>query len=304
MHAWALGVFEKFRETTGSPPLRSKNSWTLLGGVAIGLWATWPALSLQTRTLPAFECMTFIFILAWAVTAAINAFAVERAGRSASNWQTWLPAIAFACGESGSTVFFLLACRRIPAAEANLIIFLWPGITVAFAAVLGAFRIRVRHVIGIAMGFAGVVVLMGAGLSASLAGVGLALLGSLCWAFYCVFRLLWKDSNSSPLARGFALCTLLCVGLHGALESWVMPDLRSAVAVAVIAVVPTAVANLLWDAGLRRGDGRLLAVMSYATPLGSALLLTGLGLQAYSWRLTIGAIIIVVAGLMSRSDRP
>jgi hypothetical protein len=63
------------------------------------------------------------------------------------------------------------------------------------------------------------------------------------------------------------------------------------------------IANLLWDAGLRRGDGRLLAVMSYATPLASALLLTGLGLQAYSVRLTIGAIIIAVAGLLSRSEQ-
>ena len=233
--------------------------------------------------------MAFIFFLAWAVAAALTLRGTTAPRCAISFWQTWLPAAVFAFGESGSTVMFLLACRRISAAEANLIIFLWPGITVALGAVLGALRVRLRHVIGILLGFAGVAILMGAALSASMAGIGLAVLGSLCWSVYCVFRLCWKDDGASPLARGFGLSTVLCGGLHSVYESWVTPDLRTAVAMAVIAIVPTAVANLMWDQGLRRGDARLLAVMAYATPLVSAVLLAGLGLQTYSWRLGVGA---------------
>jgi hypothetical protein len=41
---------------------------------------------------------------------------------------SWLPGAAFAAGESGPTVFFLLAIRHISAAEANLLIFLWPPV--------------------------------------------------------------------------------------------------------------------------------------------------------------------------------
>lgn len=301
MHALSLGMFDRLRARMRAPRVLSKNAWTLVGGVAIGLWATWPALSLQTRALPAFECMTFIFLLAWVVTGALNASTVADNSPSVSFWGAWLPAIVFAFGESGSTVFFLLACRRIPVAEANLIIYLWPGITVALGALLGAFRVRARHVIGIMMGFAGVAVLMGPTLSTSMVGIGLALSGSLCWALYCVFRLFSKNAQASPLARGFALSALLCALVHSVFEPWVMPNLRSALAIAIIAIIPTAVANLSWDQGLRRGDGRLLAVMAYATPLGSAVLLTGLGLQTFSWQLMLGALVIVTAGLLSRS---
>ena len=209
-----LRVFDIFRSHGRTPRARSRQVWTLIGGAAIALWATWPALSLETRALPEFECMAFIFLLAWAVTAALT-LRGTRAPRSAmSFWQTWLPGAVFAFGESGSTVMFLLACRRISAAEANLIIFLWPGITVALGAMLGALRVRLRHVIGILLGFAGVAILMGAALSASMAGIGLAVLGSLCWSVYCVFRLCWKDDGASPLARGFGLSTVLCEGLH------------------------------------------------------------------------------------------
>jgi drug/metabolite transporter (DMT)-like permease len=57
-----------------------------------------------------------------------------------------------------------------------------------------------------------------------------------------------------------------------------------------------------WDEGFRKGDSQLLAVMAYATPLCSALLLTVLGLESLTWRLLIGAVAIVAAGVMSRTD--
>ena len=73
-------------------------------------------------------------------------------------------------------------------------------------------------------------------------------------------------------------------------------------AATAVGIVPTAIANVAWDEGFRKGDGQLLTVMAYGTPLCSALLLTALGTQDLTWRLTIGAIPIMVAGLMSRSD--
>jgi len=46
----------------------------------------------------------------------------------------------------------------------------------------------------------------------------------------------------------------------------------------------------------------MLAVMAYATPLCSALLLTVFGLESLTWTLGLGALVIVAAGLLSRSD--
>lgn len=56
------------------------------------------------------------------------------------------------------------------------------------------------------------------------------------------------------------------------------------------------------DVGFRRGDSQLLAVMAYATPLCSALLLGALGIEVLTWNLLIGAVVIAVAGVLSRAD--
>jgi drug/metabolite transporter (DMT)-like permease len=280
----------------------SPKVWTCVGGLAIPLWATWPALSLQTREIPALECIAIIFAVAWLALSRLER-RMPGADLVPSTWRSWIPALAFALGETGATVFFLLATHHIAAAEANLISYLWPGMTVGLGALFGVFELRLRHLIGIALGFVGAAVLMGFGtLSLSFAGMGLALLGAVSWAAYCVFRLKWKAATEPLLARGFGISAVLCGGLHFLLEPTVIPNIGSAAAIAVIGIVPAAFANWTWDEGFRRGDSRLLAVMAYATPLCSALLLALCGLEAFTWKILMGAILIVSAGLLSRAD--
>jgi drug/metabolite transporter (DMT)-like permease len=67
-------------------------------------------------------------------------------------------------------------------------------------------------------------------------------------------------------------------------------------------MIPLALGNYVWDQGFRRGDGHLLAVMAYATPLCSALLLASLGAALLTWNFLAGSIVIVLAGLLSRTD--
>ncbi len=50
-----------------------------------------------------------------------------------------------------------------------------------------------------------------------------------------------------------------------------------------------------------QGDSQLLAVMAYATPVCSTLLLVGLGLES-STSLVLGAVFIVVGGLLSQAN--
>jgi drug/metabolite transporter (DMT)-like permease len=163
--------------------------------------------------------------------------------------------------------------------------------------------LRLRHIAGLALGFVGVAVLIGgAELSLSLLGMGLAFLAGLSWALYCVLRLKWRGAAGPLLARGFGIATVLCAGLHWVIEPTVLPMLGSAAAATVVGIVPTAIANVAWDEGFRKGDSRLLAVMAYATPLCSVLLLIVLGLESFTWKLLFGAVVIVIAGIMSHAE--
>ena len=105
------------------------------------------------------------------------------------------------------------------------------------------------------------------------------------------------------LARGCAGSALLCAGLHGLLETTVVPSLGALSAAVAVGVAPLALANFAWDQGFRRGDSQLLAVMAYATPVLSALLLVSIGLASLTPGLLIGATMIVGAGLLSRSEQ-
>jgi drug/metabolite transporter (DMT)-like permease len=98
------------------------------------------------------------------------------------------------------------------------------------------------------------------------------------------------------------LSALICAAAHFLNETSVIPSAVSLMAAIVIGVVPSAIANVVWDAGLQRGDSQLLAVMAYGTPLCSGLMLISLGLESFTWKLLLGALLIVVAGVLSRTD--
>ena len=293
VYSWSLGAGGSPRKTF------TPRTWTLIGGLSIPLWATWPALSLQARDLPPLECVTMAFLVGWLILRKLEVRppgAVNKASPS-----SWIAAFAFALGISGSAVFFLMATHYIGAAEANLITYLWPAMIVVFGALLGIFRLRLRHVLGIALGFFGAAVLIGVGtLKASYVGIALALLAAISWALYCVFRLKWRGETGPLLSRGFGISLLLCGVLHFLLEHSVAPSVASAAAAVLIGIAPTAFANLAWDRGFRYGDSQLLAVAAYGTPLCSALLLALLGLEPFTWQLLIAAMAIVGAGLLSR----
>lgn len=280
----------------------SPRAWTCVGLLAIPLWATWPALALRALTIPAFECLTVAFLFGWMVLGRLEKPGDDQGTPAARSVLSWVPAMACALGLTGSNAFHILATHYIPAAESNLISYLWPVEIIGLGAILGLFRLQPRHFAGLFMGMAGAVILIGGGsLSLSGMGVALAFISGLSWASYCLFRLIWKGQASLVLKRGCAISTFLCAALHFAMEPTVIPDLGALAASAAVGIVPLALGNLVWDEGFRRGDSQLLAVMAYATPLCSALLLVALGLELLTRSLLIGAVLIVTAGFVSHT---
>jgi drug/metabolite transporter (DMT)-like permease len=203
---------------------------------------------------------------------------------------------------SGGDLCFLLALHRIPAAQANLLSYLWPVMFVVMGAAAGSLVLGLRQLAGLVLGFSGAVILIWDGhVSFSASGIALAMLSGALWAAYCVFRLVWKGSAGNLLARGCAISMLLCAVLHLLLEPTVLPGAANLAAVAIAGFAALGLGTFLWDLGFRHGDGHLLAVMAYATPLCSALLLAAFSNALLTWNLLLGALVIVSAGLLSRT---
>ena len=295
-----------FSERSSTRPRARKLSplqWTCIGALAIPLWAMWPSLALRTAPIPPLETLTLAFACGWVSFNALHAHARDDAGDATPlSRRAWIPAVIYALALSGGDLCFLLALHRIPAAQANLLSYLWPVMLVVMGAALRVFRLGLRQIAGLALGFVGAAILIWDGhvvLSAS--GIALALLSGALWAAYCVFRLIWQGRTGNLLARGCGISALLCAVLHLLLEPTVVPSATNLWAITLAGVVALGLGTFLWDLGFRRGDGHLLAVMAYATPLCSALLLAAFSKALLTWNLLLGALVIVSAGLLSRS---
>ena len=139
--------------------------WTLVGAAAIALWATWPLLAvLSTESIPFFQFLTIIFAVG-AVTlfvlcknlSPVNAQPLQRA--------TWLnkcfQAAMVPVGLLLSDIFFVVALHYLPPAQANLILYLWPGMVVLLGALLGLLALRGRDLVSVAIAMCGAALVIG-----------------------------------------------------------------------------------------------------------------------------------------------
>lgn len=277
-------------------------AWSGVGALAIPLWATWPTLAVWASALPAFEVLTIAFTVGWLMLTWIEGRR-EKLDSLPERRPSALPVAVCALGLCGSNAGFILATASIPAAQANLIAYLWPVMVVALGGVFGLFRLRTRHAAGVGLGFAGAgIVLGGTSMMGALPGIALALLSGASWAAYCLFRLWQGPAATTVLGRGCGLSAGVCAALHLVTETTVLPGFGTLVAALAIGLGPLALANLAWDQGLRRGNGPLLAVMAFATPLVGALILIAAGIATATTNLLVGAVVIVLAGLLSAGD--
>ena len=234
---------------------------------AIALWATLASLGVALAHVPPFLLTGLALVIG-----SIPSWPFAR------QWK--VPASTLALGIGGLFGYhFLLfvALRTAPPVQANLLNYLWPLLIVVLAPwVLPALRPQAMHLVAGIAGFAGaaLAVLGGRGAEAPFAwGYVAALASAVVWAGY---SLLTRRVAAFPTAAiglfGLVsgLLSLLC---HAALESRVALSLHDLGFIALIGLGPLGAAFFFWDAALKRGDPRNVALLSYLTPLASTLLL-------------------------------
>lgn len=288
---------------SGTPQARW--AWTLVGATAVPLWAMWPALAVLGQGLPPFQFLAMAFAVGWLLLVAVGRSSTPAETAAAGRTEPrWLTILVCAVGLTGTNAFFVLAVQTISAAQANLISYLWPIMLVLIGAALRLFALRWRHALALALGFAGAGLVIGAGDEPVVwTGVALAALSGLCWAGFSLYRLRQGPAAGDVLAEGCGLSALLCLALHLGLESATLPSWLGLLAALGVGIAPLSLANLAWDRGIRRGDGRTLAVMAYATPLLAAVILVLLGLSVPTWTLFAGGVLITLAGALSAGRR-
>jgi drug/metabolite transporter (DMT)-like permease len=271
---------------------------TLCGLGAILLWAFLALLATQLARLPPVQTTA----LGFAVAAVLSLLLVAARGRLGSLRQ---PPAAWALGLvglAGYHVVYFAAFARAPAAEVNLVVYLWPLLIVLFAALLLGSRLTPRHLLGAAVAFAGCIVAIGGAASfdiAYLPGYALGLLCALIWSLYSVLSRRLAEVPNDAVA-GFCAATALATGaLHLATEAWVPPTAREWLMLVLLGAGPLGAAFFLWDVGMKRGDVRLIGTLAYATPVLSTLVLMLFGAAPFAWTIAVAALLVAGGGLLA-----
>lgn len=208
-------------------------------------------------------------------------------------------------GLFGYHALYFFALGHAPAAQANLLNYLWPLLIVLLSAWLLRLHLSWFHWCGIALGVTGSFMQLGQGVAFSagfIPGYGAAIAAAFVWALYSVLARKWSSAVPTAALAGFCLVTaILAACAHILFEpAYSLTPTNWLVAIS-LGLGPLGAAFFLWDYGMKQGDLRLIGTLAYITPVASTLLLVMAGFAKFSWALGLAALLVAGGGLAASS---
>ncbi len=285
----------------GFRAIMTRQSATLIGFVAVLLWALLALFTVGSAPVPPFQLSAMCF----AIGGTIGLVWLAMTGGFAALLRVPLRIYLFGtAGLFGYHALYFSALRMAPAAEAGLIAYLWPLLIVLFSGLLPGDTLRSGHVAGGLIGFAGAALIVTSGATGvaavNLPGYGLALLCAVTWATYSVVSRRFGLVPTGSVAV-FCLASAVLSGLtHIAVETTHWPEtLLGWAAIVGLGLGPVGIAFFVWDIGVKRGDIQLLGVASYAAPVLSTLALIAAGVATPTWSLLLAAGLITAGAALA-----
>jgi len=289
----------------------SRRAATLIGAIAVLLWATLALFTTIAAAVPPFELVALTFAIAFLLFLGKWGLARLRGGRPVLSHLRQPPA-AWALGVAGLFGYHALyftALSHAPAVDASLIAYLWPLLIVLLSALLPGERLRWWHVAGGIGGFAGAALLVlergGGGLALEtryLPGYAAALACAFTWSGYSILSRRLGRVPSDAVGGFCAVTALLGLAFHLLTETTIWPGAGGWLAVLALGLGPVGIAFFVWDFGVKHGDIQALGAFSYASPLISTLLLVLFGRAEPSAALALGCLLIVGGAILAAQD--
>lgn len=280
----------------------ASTSATLAGCAALALWAFLAPLSRLAQPLPPL----LLTALGFAVGGLLGLGVVVARGRLGALRQrpvVWAHGVG---GLAGYHALYFAALALAPPVEANLLNYTWPVLIVLLSRPVLGLPLGPRRLGGVALAATGVALLLAGGASfraEAAPGFACAIAAGCTWALYSVLARRLAAVPTEAVA-GFCLASAVLAGLaHLAFEPSAWPAAAQwpvvGPAVALLGAGPMGAAFFLWDAGMKRGDPRLLGTLAYATPVASTLLLVALGEGSLTGPVLAAVALVTGGGLLA-----
>ena len=270
---------------------------TLVGAMAVLMWGSLAALTVSLRAVPPFQLLAMAFGVAFAAGCLwlLASGGPQRFMLFSQPLPFWLLAI---CGLFAYHALYFVALRLAPAAEANLINYLWPLLIVLLSAFVPDGRgLRPAQFLGALMGLGGTALLIGGGpgsATGSLLGYAAAFGCALTWSSYSVLNRSFARVPSEAMIGVCGVVAMLGTATHMLFEPvTVIPAGAEWLALLALGIGPLGLAFLAWDYGTKHGELPVLGTLAYGAPLLSTLLLVALGLAPPTVELAAACVLVV-----------
>jgi drug/metabolite transporter (DMT)-like permease len=208
-------------------------------------------------------------------------------------------------GYAGQAMCYFGALTAASAGLVALLLYLYPALVAILARVFLGHRLTPLHVGAIAIALVGTALTIGEAIEGSGLGIILAILGSLIYSVYILVgsRLPPAGSPAAATAVVTSSAALVYIGV-GALRGVRLPTTAAGWgAIAAIAAVGTALAIVLFLAGLERIGAVRASIYSTAEPVFTVLLAALFLGEALTWRrIAGGGLILSAVVLLARAD--
>lgn len=283
----------------------SRNTSTLIGFIAILLWALLALFTASSGNVPPFQLAAMTFAIGASI--GVSRWIIKPSSMRALKQPLSVWALGV-IGLFGYHFAYFTALRNAPPVDASLIAYLWPLFIVLFSALLPGEKLRLHHLLGAILGLSGAMLIVSKG---SLINFKQEYTYGYIMAFTCAF--IWSSYSvlsrrfshiSTDVVTGFCLVSAVLAAIaHVLLEQTIWPSNTSQLlAVIGLGLGPVGLAFYTWDYGVKHGDIQVLGASSYMAPLLSTLVLIITGFAELTMMIFWACILITIGALVAAKD--
>lgn len=203
-------------------------------------------------------------------------------------------------GIGGHNLTWVAALQQAPPLEATLIIYTWPLLVVILTTISLGQRFRWFHAVAGVLGLAGIVaLLLGKGLAVGtfhlMPGHLWAMISAVSWAVFSAMAARYPATSSNFLGVIFFASAVI----NGSIWLFFLgapPAPVSSLLLVGTASIFFSLAYAMWDFGMKQGNAQLIGVISFLTPVLTAVYLVLLG-KAELTTYLFASLLLVVSGI-------
>jgi drug/metabolite transporter (DMT)-like permease len=284
---------------------KSKKIATILGLVAIFIWAIEVVIVSELNEVPLFEALFIIFISSFLFTAARITYRKKWIIYKNHSLKIWFIGILGVCGSDAA---YMYAALKAPIIHVDLIDYIWPCLATLFVSFLPNETFKLKNIFACFLGLIGIIILFYDGnltnkyYDTFLEGYFFAFFGAFIWAVYIAFSRFKKQVPSEMVGLYCGVGALVALVFHIFFEKFVFPSKFEICLCITMGFAGGGLAYQLWDLGIKFGNLPLLNTSTYFARVLAMLFMSYLEKSIITPTLILSTVITILAVFLSTLD--